>query len=84
MNGISMKLRGKSPRTWEPRRPDKLVAQIRKAEASVERLPELLPARCPSCGSIVGLVGVDGELLCRAWGVWAAADSDLLRIGETA
>jgi hypothetical protein len=55
----------------------RLMLTRRRAEASVEREPELLPAICPRCQSVLGLVVAGGAILCRDCRCWAPASDDL-------
>lgn len=58
-------------------RTGRLLKRERQADATIERLPELLPATCPTCRVVLGLVEADGELLCRNCGRWVPADEIL-------
>lgn len=54
-------------------RPDRLLLADRRRTGRVDREPPLLPARCPRCHVVLGLVIAGGEVLCRTCGVWAPA-----------
>ena len=75
---MTRRYRDSSPHTRTPARPERLQTREHRRTAAVERLPELLPATCPSCRVVLGLVEEDGELLCRACGQWASADDEIL------
>ena len=70
--GIGMSPRDRSPGARELHRPDRLLARQRRAEASRERLPELVPARCPTCLYVIGLAEIGEDRWCRDCGGWFA------------
>jgi len=55
-------------------RRNRLLKRTRQERAAIERLPELWPVVCCSCGAVLGLAEADQELLCRDCGRWVAAD----------
>lgn len=65
-------------------RPTRLLIRERRAEASQERLPELLPAICPECRTVLGLVIPGGQLLCRDCGTWAESLDEATALGALA
>jgi len=62
------------PKTTEPSRLGRLMVRERRAAAAQERIPELLPATCPDCHAVLGLVIVGGAIWCKACGRWATTD----------
>ena len=42
-------------------RTNRLVKRARQAEAGRARVPELVPAICPRCDAVLGLVIAEGE-----------------------
>jgi hypothetical protein len=77
-----MAIRRSNPHTpREPLRPEKLLLAARRADASRERWPEMLPAICPACRTLLGLVLAGGAILCRDCGTWATAD-EIIEVAE--
>lgn len=67
-----------------PQRPDCLLARQRRAEVSREREPELLPAVCPQCGGVIGLVLSDQVVWCRGCARWAEPSDGFAGGGDVA
>jgi hypothetical protein len=57
--------RSTSPRVREPGRPGRLLIQERRAAASRERLPQMVPAICPSCLGVIGRAEPGEDRWCR-------------------
>ena len=51
-------------------RGDRLSIAWRRAEALHERLPDLVPARCPTCNAIIGLAEIGEDRWCRDCARW--------------
>jgi uncharacterized Zn finger protein (UPF0148 family) len=58
------------------------VTAERRRRAATERLPDMLPAICPDCRVVLGLVVAGGEMYCPDCGVWASTEETLARIPE--
>src|SRR5215207_311624 len=61
-------------RDREASRTKRVLKRERQAEATVERLPQLLPCMCPDCGAALGLAEPNEEVHCRNCGQWVAPD----------
>jgi hypothetical protein len=62
---------------YDASRRQRLARREWRAAASVEREPPLLPATCPRCRVVLGLVEVGHALRCVDCGIWVEPDDDL-------